>query len=150
MKLKVPPVALVVICAIAMWLIEKQFQFLDFSFEYQPAIAAALSLLGIIIGGVAISDFIKAKTTVNPTAPASANTLVIKSLYRYSRNPMYLGMLLILSGWSVWLGSAAALPVLIFFVWYMNEFQIKPEEQALTEKFGAEYQAYCKKVRRWI
>ena len=150
MKLKVPPVAVVIICAAAMWLIDRQWQSLGFSHEFQNYVASALCALGLIIGAIAIGDFVKAKTTVNPTAPSNANTLVIKSLYRYSRNPMYLGMLLILSAWLAWLGNIAAFPILILFVWYMTEFQIKPEEQALTEKFGDEYQAYCKKVRRWI
>ena len=69
---------------------------------------------------------------------------------RFTRNPMYLGMLLWLLAWALWLGSLSAFVGLPLFVLYLNRFQISLEERFLAEKFGAEYQAYCARVRRWI
>ncbi len=150
MKLKIPPVVQVIMSAVAMWLINNQLPLLDFKFLLQHLVSGALMACGLIIAIVAVGDFRTAKTTVNPTTPSEANTLIIKGPYRISRNPMYLGMLITLSGWAVWLGNYAAIGILLIFFWYMTMFQIKPEEEALKEKFGADYEAYCKKVRRWI
>ena len=63
---------------------------------------------------------------------------------------MYLGMLLILIGWGIWLGQPLNIVPILLFIWVINEAQIKPEERALREIFGEEYDAYCAKVRRWI
>lgn len=150
MKLMVPPVIQVIVSAFAMHLIVIPFPQLDFTFVYQKLVSGALVAGGLIITFVAVYDFRKAKTTVNPTTPSQANTLIIGRLYRVSRNPMYLGFLMILSGWTFGLGNLAAIGILMLFIWYMTVFQIKPEEQALKDRFGADYEAYCKKVRRWI
>ncbi len=150
MKLKIPPVVQVIVAALAMWLIKVQFPVLNFPILHQRLIAGVLITIGLAITLVAVGGFRKAKTTVDPTAPAKAETLVIKGPYRFSRNPMYLGFLAVLCGWALALGNLAALIMPAIFVWYMNEFQIKPEEQALKEKFGADYDAYRKKVRRWL
>ncbi len=150
MKLLVPPVVQVIVSAIAMWVLKKQFPLLDFALTHRRLIASALIASGLIITVIAVADFGKAKTTVNPTTPSQANTLIIGGLYRFSRNPMYLGFLMILSGWAVGLGNLAVIGILMVFVWYMTVFQIKPEEQALGEKFGADYEAYRESVRRWI
>ena len=68
----------------------------------------------------------------------------------YSRNPMYLGFLLLLLALACYLMNVAAMALLPLFVLYMNRFQIAPEERFLLQKFGAEYQAYCERVRRWL
>jgi protein-S-isoprenylcysteine O-methyltransferase Ste14 len=76
--------------------------------------------------------------------------LEVKGIYGYSRNPMYLAMLLCLLAWGLWLGNVFNTLVAAFFVSYMNRFQIVPEERALTRVFGREYQLYCSQVRRWF
>jgi protein-S-isoprenylcysteine O-methyltransferase Ste14 len=63
---------------------------------------------------------------------------------------VYVGFLLLLVAWAFYLMSVAALALLPLFVWYMNRFQIAPEERFLLQKFGADYQAYTKQVRRWL
>ena len=63
---------------------------------------------------------------------------------------MYLGLALILLGWAIYLGNIAALAGLPLFVLYINRFQIAPEERALAERFGAEFEAYRSRVRRWL
>lgn len=117
-----------------------------------PLLAAsiALGLAGIGIAGAGVFEFRSQHTTVNPLAPARAARVVSSGVYRWSRNPMYLGMLLALAAWALVLPSWVALAVLPMFVIYMNRFQILPEERVLREKFGAPYGEYLRKVRRWI
>lgn len=75
---------------------------------------------------------------------------MIAGPYRFTRNPMYLGMVLILLAWCLWLGNAAALLALAAFVGYITRFQIVPEERALAGRFGAAYEDYRRRVRRWV
>ena len=82
--------------------------------------------------------------------PSNTNTLVTDGLYRYTRNPMYLGMLLLLSAYALWLGNPVAVVPLIMFVWYISRFQIMPEELALKKIFGQQFDEYTSSVRRWI
>ncbi|MCY1553776.1 Phospholipid methyltransferase [compost metagenome] len=107
-------------------------------------------LAGAFVALFGVASFRRAKTTVNPTTPGAASALVDSGIYRYSRNPMYLGLLLVLAGWGLWLAHALALLGLPAFVVYMNRFQIAPEERALTAVFGDAFAAYRQKVRRWI
>ena len=109
-----------------------------------------IGLLGVIACALGILEFKRAKTTVNPTKPESSSSLVRSGIYRHTRNPMYLGFLLILVGWATLTANILAFLVLPVFVLYMNRFQIKPEERALTLIFGDEFKAYCSTVRRWI
>jgi protein-S-isoprenylcysteine O-methyltransferase Ste14 len=71
-------------------------------------------------------------------------------IYRFTRNPMYLGRLLQLAGWAVFLSNALAALLLPVYVLYINRFQVQPEERALLERFGSEYAAYQQRVRRWL
>jgi len=88
---------------------------------------------------------------VNPTKPSDASSLVVQGIYRVSRNPMYLGVLLLLIAWGIYLEHLIVVFVLpAAFVIYMNKFQIEPEEQALQKLFGDDFASYKKKVRRWI
>ena len=90
------------------------------------------------------------KTTVNPLDPGAASTVVSNGIYRYSRNPMYLGFLLALAAWAVYLSSVVAALFLPAFVAYMNRFQIQPEERMLLAKFGPAFSQYMQAVRRWV
>ncbi|MEO1475370.1 MAG: isoprenylcysteine carboxylmethyltransferase family protein, partial [Pseudomonadota bacterium] len=90
------------------------------------------------------------RTTVNPLRPDKATHLVVTGLYRISRNPMYLGLAILLTGWGLYLGDAANLAVLAAFIGFITIFQIKPEEEILRSKFGDDYIDYCRRVRRWI
>src|SRR5690606_40976871 len=75
---------------------------------------------------------------------------ISSGIYRYTRNPMYLGFLLILAGYGVWLANLPALLWLIGYVLYLTRFQIIPEERWLSQKFGADFQYYRERVRRWF
>ncbi|MDH5305282.1 MAG: isoprenylcysteine carboxylmethyltransferase family protein, partial [Gammaproteobacteria bacterium] len=86
----------------------------------------------------------------NPLKPETASALVQSGIFGKTRNPMYVGLLLILSGWAVWLESLSCLGLLLLFVVAITELQIKPEEAAMRKLFGDEYLRYCEKVGRWI
>jgi protein-S-isoprenylcysteine O-methyltransferase Ste14 len=120
-------------------------------------IAAPWSRLGAFPGAVAIAivvaalrSFQRARTTVNPMDPSKATQLVTDGVFRISRNPMYLGLLLLLTGWALWLGSASVWLVPPLFAITITLLQIIPEERALGRLFGAQYLAYRDSVARWI
>jgi protein-S-isoprenylcysteine O-methyltransferase Ste14 len=96
-----------------------------------------------------VVTFRKAKTTVNPLKP-HASSLVTWGVYAISRNPMYLGGLIMLLGWAIFLPNALAFVFLPIYVLYINWFQIAPEERALTSLFGQTYVAYQMRARRWL
>ncbi len=150
MKLIIPPPVQGLITGAAMWFVDLQLDTLSLSLPFQKYVAGSLIAIGLVIELIAIAAFVKAKTTVNPLQPSKANTLVVQGLYRISRNPMYLGLATLLTGWLTWLANPVNIALLIGFLTYITVFQIKPEEAVLREKFGAEYDAYCRRVRRWI
>jgi protein-S-isoprenylcysteine O-methyltransferase Ste14 len=113
----------------------------------QKPLATTVIVMGLTIDVIAIISFIKIKTTINPRSPKNTNQLVTAGLYRYSRNPMYLGLLL-LFGAALWLGNPANVFVLLLFLLFITLFQIKPEEKILCEKFGNGYRRDFERVRR--
>ena len=94
--------------------------------------------------------FFKKHTTPNPMKPQNTTALVSNGLYKLTRNPMYVGLLIILTGYAIWLGSLTPFLLLPVFYGLITEMQIKPEEGFLEEKFGQEYLDYKKRVRRWL
>lgn len=150
LELKVPPLVLVLVLAVAMWFAAMQLPSFAITLPWRHGLAVTISGVGILLilaGGYA---FQRAKTTVNPTKPAAATSLVTSGVYRFSRNPMYVGFLLGLIGWAIFLSHTLPFLFLPVFVAYMNRFQISPEERALSAKFGDEYEAYKQSVRRWL
>lgn len=150
LELKLPPVALWLIIGGLMWLTAFFAAPLRFHFQTRIVVAVLLGLAGLIVAAAGVISFRRADTTVNPMQPNSASSLVVSGIYRFTRNPMYLGMLLVLIGWGVFLGSAFALIWIPGFIVYMNLFQILPEERALGRRFGDDFFAYKANVRRWI
>ena len=94
--------------------------------------------------------FKKAKTTVDPTTPEKTTSLVTSGIYRYSRNPMYLGLLGFLIAEVLLLGNLLGLALLPLYIMTMNKRFIKPEEIALESLFGQSFIDYKQKVRRWL
>jgi protein-S-isoprenylcysteine O-methyltransferase Ste14 len=87
---------------------------------------------------------------VDPTNPEKSTSVVTGGIYRFSRNPMYLGFLLVLAGLAAYLSTPVTLAGPVLFLLYMNRFQILPEERILTKRFGADYENYLRRVRRWL
>jgi len=112
--------------------------------------ALALFLCGVAIDLISLFYFVRARTTVNPLNPEKTSSLVTSGLYRFSRNPMYLGMLLWLLALCLYLNNIAGLLVAAAFVAYINRFQIRPEERALQQQFGEAYERYQQQVARWL
>jgi protein-S-isoprenylcysteine O-methyltransferase Ste14 len=143
-------VALALLFAALMWLLSTSLPSLGWTSPWRTTAAAVLFSAGFAIALAGVLEFRRAKTTVNPLTPEAAAVIVTSGIYRLSRNPMYLGLLLVLIGWAVWLSHILPLALLPFFVLYMNRFQIEPEERALTAKFGGQFGEYARSVRRWL
>ena len=150
LELKVPPPAVTAIAAVLMWLLTRAAPQMKYTFSGSDFCAAGLAIAGICIAALGVISFLRAKTTVNPMRPGTSTYLVVSGIYRLTRNPMYLGLLLILFGWSVFLSNVLAFLLLPAFVLYINRFQIAPEERALDVLFGEEFRAYRSRTRRWL
>jgi protein-S-isoprenylcysteine O-methyltransferase Ste14 len=149
LELKVPPVALTVLFALMMWLMSTYEASLTFLLPWRRAIAFLVCGLGLAIGLGGVVAFRRVDTTVNPITPEATTSIVTSGLYRFSRNPMYLGLLFILIGWALFLSHLLAFALLPLFVLYMNRFQIIPEERILSAKFPHQFATYKDTVRRW-
>jgi protein-S-isoprenylcysteine O-methyltransferase Ste14 len=112
--------------------------------------SVSLALIGAVTCLSGVVSFHRAKTTVNPMKPHSTSSLIVSGIYKYTRNPMYLGFVLVLLGWAAFLSNLAALALVPAFIVYINRFQIRPEERVLASLFPHEYPAYRAKVRRWV
>ncbi len=150
LELKIPPVALALIFAGAMWGASELTPSLAFQPPWHLAVAVVLAGVGIAFPLAGWVAFRRAETTVNPAKPDATSAMVTSGVYRVSRNPMYVGFLLVLAAWATFLAHALAFIFLPAFVAYMNRFQIFPEERALSGTFGDNYQAYVQKAPRWI
>lgn len=150
LELKLPPLLLVALIALGMWALPRELPSVTLSETLRLIVAGALAIAGIGSSVAGKIQFGRAGTTVNPLTPDRASALVTSGIYRHTRNPMYIGFLLVLLGWAVYLGSFWALAGPVAFVLYMSRFQIMPEERALSALFGEEYRAYCARVRRWL
>ena len=150
LELKIPPPIVALLIAAAMWGIA-----LATPLVHIPALMRLVAAITIALSGVAtaiagVAAFRRAKTTVNPLKPETSSTLVTSGIYRFTRNPMYVGLALVLLAWAVFLSSPWNLLGPLAFALYMNRFQIEPEERILSGMFGAAYSAYQSKVRRWV
>ena len=150
LELKIPPPAVAILVGIGMW----------FASDLGPSMELPRVVRGIVFGAIALAggaialagdlEFKRARTTINPFRPQNTSSLVTSGIYRFTRNPMYLGLLLVLLGWAAFLCSALALIGPIVFVVYIDRFQIAPEERMLSAKFGTVYSDYVARVRRWL
>jgi protein-S-isoprenylcysteine O-methyltransferase Ste14 len=150
LELKIPPAVTTVLAAALMWLAARAVPALTVPIPGRPLVAGALASIGLALILAGWIAFHAAGTTVDPMRPHTATSFVRTGVYRFTRNPMYAGAFLLLAAWGVLLANAVALVPLPLFFLYMNRFQIVPEERALRAKFGAEYAAYARSVRRWL
>ncbi|MGB1261740.1 MAG: methyltransferase family protein [Cognaticolwellia sp.] len=154
MELKIIPIVQVAIALILMTLLQHFLPALNYSAAINPTISLTLTILllcaAIIIVLLAIYSFKQHQTTVNPTKPETSAKLVDSGIYRYSRNPMYLAMLLGLAAYACYLENPLAFAICGLFICYIGKYQITPEERMLTTLFGQEYRAYQERVRRWL
>ncbi len=150
LTLRIPPPIWTLLSGTTMWLLDR----------FLPVVAlwgAPWSRLGWYLMAVAVlpvlaaaSLFKRAQTTINPLDPRKTTALVTGGIYRWSRNPMYLGLLLLLAGWAIHLGTLSPFAVPPLFALILARLQILPEERALRERFGDDYERYCRTVGRWL
>ena len=146
--IKIPPPLIVLVLIVSIYFSSKKIDLINIPLQLE--ISIFILSAGILIFVNPVLQFIKSKTTVNPIQFEEVNKLVTSGIFKYSRNPMYLGMLMIVLSTSLfYLNIYSILTPLLFILW-INKFQIKREGEFLIEKFGDEYLSYKKKTRRWI
>lgn len=149
LELRIPPPAITLFFGLAMWLSARHFPGLDIEIPAGDLACGLLVMLGIVCDVAGFLAFRDRRTTINPHKPANTLAIVSHGIYRHTRNPMYLGLLLFLMAWAFWLTNLLAFVFLPGFVIYVTRFQIIPEERILAAKFGKSYTDYQKQVRRW-
>ncbi len=133
-----------------MWLVARFSPAFTVDLPGRLGVALALAAAGAAVALAGVAEFRRVRTTVNPLRPERASALVTSGVYRWTRNPMYLGLALALLGWAAFLAHPlAALGVPAFVVW-MSRWQIPREERALEGLFGEEFARYRTRVRRWL
>ena len=148
MKTKIPPPILALVMIVLIYL--SSFFIESTTFNYQGSLSVLVLILGLACAIPSFKLFARYKTTISPLKPSEATALVTEGMYRYSRNPMYLGLLLLTIASTIWFGTWFGIIINILFIFLINFLQIIPEEEALLEIFGEEYEEYKKNVRRWI
>lgn len=150
LELRIPPPVIALACLIDMWLLAWLIPVGHYQLARQELLVAVPLLLGLLLPLAGWWQFYQAHTTIDPRNPSASRNLVTGGIYRLTRNPMYLGFALLLVAWGNWLEHLWAWLMLPVYVGYLTRYQIKPEERLLRDKFGATYDAYCQRVRRWL
>ncbi len=150
MKLTLPPALVAFATGFVMWGLDYLFPLGAVTFSVERWVYQAIFGVGIAIGMLGLIQFMWKRTTIDPHHPQEAKVLITSGIYRFSRNPMYLALVICLVGFGLKLAHALTFLLVPVFIIYMNHFQIKPEEEVLEEKFGEEYRQYKAKVRRWF
>jgi protein-S-isoprenylcysteine O-methyltransferase Ste14 len=150
LELRLPPALIAVVFASLMYFTARLLPVGAFEFFGRQWLQWALLAMAFLTGLLAVLRFLREGASLNPHHPEYAKKLVTGGIYNYSRNPMYLSLLLLLLAWGLYLGNAFNTLLAALFVGYMNRFQIGPEEQVLASRFGAAYRQYCTLVRRWF
>ena len=146
---KVPPPAVVLLIGVLMWLVAR-YGIAALGSTWQIWLGLPFIAAGLACIIPSFRAFQQAKTTINPVTIEATSTLVTSGLFQYSRNPMYLGLALILTGWAFSLGPMLMLLGPLVFVLFIDRFQIAPEERVMSAKFGSAYADYKTRVRRWL
>lgn len=150
LELRIPPLALFIIFAVMIWVVGVYLPAGNVALPGRRVAAAITFLLGLGVVSAGVFEFRRRKTTMSPFSPERTASVVSSGIYRWSRNPMYLGMALALLGIAIWCANWLGFAVVLLFCLYLTRFQIQPEERMLLKLFGAEYAEYMAQVRRWI
>ena len=148
METKIPPPIVTLIFGLAIYLSRKIFP--EIEIQYASFFGMFLLLLGFFILISAVKLFRNDQTTVNPLSPEQATKLVTNGIFKLSRNPMYLGMAVILASVAVFFNIIGGIIFMALFCYYITKFQIIPEEIVMNKLFGDEFEKYKNKTRRWI
>lgn len=146
---KIPPPVVGLLCALGMWAAAPAPDWGNLGL-LRWALGLVLAGTGLGLDVLGLLAFRRAKTTLSPLSPDKATRLVATGVYRVTRNPMYVGMALVLSGWAVLLAYWSAIAGPVVFLAFITRFQIVPEERFMAAKFGDDYTRFCQQVRRWL
>jgi protein-S-isoprenylcysteine O-methyltransferase Ste14 len=150
LETRVPPPVVALAVAVAMWAADRFVAGAVPALALRAVVSGVLFALAVLVGGSGIVTFARRRTSLDPHRPEKASVLATGGIFRLSRNPMYLSMVLALLGWAAWHGRPWLVLGPVAFVLYVTRFQIRPEERVLAQKFGAEYESYRRRTRRWI
>ena len=148
METKIPPPIVTLVFGLSIYFSREMFQ--AFEARYSFYLGIFLLFLGLFILISAVRLFRKEKTTVNPLSPEQATKLVTDGIFKYSRNPMYLGMAFVLGSIAVFFNLIGGIILIALFCAYITKFQIIPEERAMRDLFSDDFDKYTKVTRRWI
>ena len=147
---RIPPPLVAALVAVGMWSISWLGPRLTLASGAKYWAVAILAAAGLAFAVTGIMAFRASRTTVNPLEPELTSALVTNGVYRVTRNPMYVGMALLLLAWAVNLGAVLPFAGVVVFVLYITRFQIQPEERVLARKFGDAFSTYATRTRRWL
>ncbi|MFZ6815271.1 methyltransferase family protein [Undibacterium sp. Rencai35W] len=150
LELKIPPPLLALAIGFGMSLLARVLPVIELPYPLRLILCLAIASIGGVYSLAGAIAFRAAKTTVNPMTPEKTSSLVQSGIYNLTRNPMYVGLFLVLCGWTVFLMSPLVAIGPAGFMLWIKHFQIAPEERALTELFGEEYVKYKLRVRAWF
>jgi protein-S-isoprenylcysteine O-methyltransferase Ste14 len=147
---RIPPPIVGILVAAAMWALARWWPVVAFALPSPVLAGLAVASVGGIVSTAGAREFRRVRTTVNPLHPERASSVVTTGIYRYTRNPMYVGIACVLAGCFLAFGGLSAVIGIPAFCWYITRFQIVPEERVLQAKFGDTYTRYRARVRRWV
>jgi len=150
LKLKIPPPVYMLLMAGLMWLLDRFSPVMEIIPMPWNKLGFIVMLLAMFADGMSLMQFFRVHTSINPIHPEKADVLVTSGMYRMTRNPMYMGLLLLLSGWAIILGTLSPFLALPLFIFVLTVQQIIPEEIILEQKFGQQYRDYKQSVKRWL
>ena len=150
LELLIPPPLLLLAAALLMWLVAVFITPARIEIPFRAVIGYSLLALGIVIDVISLLHFRRARTTFNPIKLDATSAVVTTGIYGLTRNPMYVGLTLVLLAWGIYLQNVLNVVVLVAFVVWLDRFQILPEEWVLESKFGETFRAYKRRVRRWV
>jgi protein-S-isoprenylcysteine O-methyltransferase Ste14 len=147
---RIPPPIVAVMIGAAMWEVSRITPSVPIDGRLRFALPAAFAACGFSLAAMAMTAFRRVRTTISPVKVERASSIVTVGVYGRTRNPMYLGLIFLLTGWTIYLAAPWAILGPVLFVLFTTRFQIVPEERVLTAKFGSEYTDYQARVRRWL
>lgn len=150
LELRIPPPVVALLMGATAWWLAPLGPAIAWPEALRQGLAGALLLAGVSLDFSGLLAFVLHRTTVSPLSPRKSRALVTTGIYRFTRNPMYLGLAILLCAWALWLSALLPWVVPVLFVLYITRFQIQPEERVLAELFGPPYADYTRRVRRWI
>ncbi|MGE8274031.1 methyltransferase family protein [Stenotrophomonas sp.] len=150
LETRIPPPLVMLLCAAAGYLASRLWPGTVLPLPMPALLAGGVMAVGLALNLLPKLAFQRARTTVNPLRPSASSALVTHGVYRYTRNPMYLGQATVLAGAMLYLQNLTALLAVPLFVIYITRLQIVPEERALSARFPEAYAGFRQRVRRWL